>query len=115
MANTIPFIQNQDYEGLRATYKKKSDGQPLDISTLTECIFRIFKQDLSALEFSGSYTGGEVAFLTDGTDGIMVYTTQVGDMSNYGLFKGEVETTLGAKSLKKQNFLVDITRESPTS
>lgn len=115
MTTTLPFIQNQDYEGIRATYTKKSDGSALDISSLTECVFRISKQDLSALEFSGSFTGGEVAFLVDGTDGIVVFTPSAGDMDNYGLFKGEVETTLGSKSLKKQQFLVDIKREAPTS
>lgn len=115
MTNTIPFIQNQEYEGMRAVYTIKSSGQPLPLQTITECVFRIFKQDHSGLEFSGSYTGGEVTFLSDGSDGIMIFTIQTGDMSNYGIFKGEVETTLGGKSLKKQEFLVDIKKESPTS
>jgi hypothetical protein len=114
MVNTLPYIQKQAYEGMKATYKKK-DGTALDISTLTECVFRIFKQDFTGVEFFGSFTVGEVTFLTNGTDGVVVFTPDVGDMSNYGLFKGEVETTLGGKPLKKQDFLVDIKRESPTS
>ena len=115
MPTTLEFIQNQDYEGFKATYTKEDDS-PLNISALTECVFRIFKQDHSGLEFSGSFTGaGEVTFLTDGADGIVIFTPDADDMANYGLFKGEVETTLGSKKLKKQTFLVDIKRESPTS
>ena len=114
MPVTLEFVQNQDYEGFKATYTK-SDGTPLDISALTECVFRIFSQDYTTLEFSGSYSGGEVTFLTDGTDGIVVFTPDAADMANYGIFKGEVETTIGGKTLKKQTFLVDIIREAPTS
>ena len=113
MVTTLEYVQNQDYEGIKATYTK-SDGSPLPINNLTECVFRIFAQDFSGIEFSGSFTGGEVDFLTDGLDGIVVFTPDAVDMANYGLFKGEVETTLGGKKLKKQKFIVDIKRESPT-
>lgn len=114
MTTTLEYVQNQDYEGIKATYTKP-DNTPLDISTLSECVFRIFKQDHSAIEFSGSFTGAEVTFLTDGADGIVIFTPDALDMANYGLFKGEVETTLGSKKLKKQKFMIDIKRESPTS
>lgn len=112
MSTELGYIQNQDYEGFKATYLDE-DKNPLNISSLTECVFRVFKQDYSALEFSGSFGGGEVTFLTDGADGIVVFTVAASDMSNYGVFPGEVETTLGGKSLKKQEFLVKIKRESP--
>lgn len=115
MVNTLEYIENQSYEGIQVAYTKKSDGSALDVSSLTECVVRVFKRDYSALEFSGSYTGGEVTFLTDGADGILIFTPQTDDMDEYGLFPGEVETTLGGKSLKKQNFLVDIKREAPIS
>lgn len=114
MVKILKYIQNQSYEGMKATYTK-DDGDPLDISGLSECVFRIFKQDFSGLEFSGSYTGGEVDFFTNGLDGIVVFTPKIADMASYGTFKGEVETTLGGKPLKKQEFLVKIKRESPTS
>ena len=114
MTTTLEFVQNQDYEGFKATYTK-SDGSPLDISGLTECVFRIFSQDYSTLIFSGSFTGAEVTFLTTGSDGIVVFTPDPTDMADYALLNGEVETTLGNKKLKKQKFMVDIKRESPTS
>lgn len=113
MTTTLEFIQNQDYEGFKATYTK-ADNSPLDISGLTGCVFRIFSQDYSTLIFSGSF-GSEVTFLTDGTDGIVIFTPDASDMADYALLNGEVETTLGGKSLKKQKFMVDIKRESPTS
>ena len=115
MAVTLGYVQNQTYEGILATCTKVSDGSPLDISGLTEAVFRIFHQDFSALLFTGSYVGGEVFFVTDGTDGKIYYKTQAGDMDPYGLYKAEVEITLGGGSLKKQEFLVNIKRESPTT
>lgn len=115
MAVTLSYVQNQTYEGILATCTKGSDGLPLDISGLTEAVFRIFLQDHSALLFTGSKTGGEVFFVNDGTDGKIYYDTQAGDMDPYGLYRAEVEITLGTKLLKKQDFLVDIKRESPTT
>ncbi len=114
MSVNLEFVQNQDYEGFKATFTK-ADGSVLDISGLSECVFRIFKQDYSAIEFQGSFTVGEVTFLTDGQDGIVIFTPDAADMSNSGIFKGEVETTLGGKKLKKQKFQIKIDKESPTS
>lgn len=113
MAVTLTYVQNQTYEGILATCTQVKDGLPLDISGLTEAVFRIFEQDYSVLLFTGSYVGGEVFFVTDGTDGKIYYKTQAGDMDPFGLYRAEVEITLGGESLKKQSFLVDIDRESP--
>lgn len=115
MAVTLIYVQNQTLEGILATFTNAEDGSPHDISGLTEAVFRIFQQDFSALLFSGSFTTGEVFFVNDGTDGKIFYKTQTGDMDPYGLYRAEVEVTLAGESLKKQGFLVNIKRESPTT
>lgn len=114
MTVILEYIQNQDYEGMQIHYTK-ADGTDLDISGATEIVFRVYSQDGSTLEFSGSKTGAEVAFLTDGTDGKAVFSPGADDMDTAGLFKCEVETTLGGKDLKKQECLVKIDPEAPTS
>jgi hypothetical protein len=112
MTDTLTFIQNQDYEGFQAHFTKL--GVDLNISALTAATFRVFTQDLGTLKFSGTW-GSEVTFLTDGTDGKIIFTPDSGDMSDSGLLRGEVEITLGGKKLKKQGLIVKIEPESPTS
>jgi hypothetical protein len=112
LSTKLKFVQNQDYEGIKITYEK-ADGTPLDVSSLTESVIKVFKRDYSATVFTGTYGTGEIDFLTDGTDGILVFTPDSTDMATDGLYRGEWETTLSSKKLKKQEFLVEIKREAP--
>ncbi len=112
MTDTLPFIQGQDYEGVLATFTK-ADGSALDISGASELEYDVF--DRTALKFSGSKTGGEIDFLTDGQDGKFVFTPGATDMNEAGIFRGEARATLGGKILKKQKCVVKIIPKAPTS
>jgi hypothetical protein len=115
MTDTLDFIQNQDYEGIQVTFTKA--GAVLDISTATEISFRAFSIDYSTLRFSGTKTGGEVTFLTDGTDGIAIYNTQADDMNESERLRGEFEVVLpgASNTIKKQGLIVNIKPQAPTS
>lgn len=114
MTDTLPFIQNQEYEGIQCTFTK--GGAVLNISEASEITFRAFSIDYGTLEFSGTMTGGgEVTFLTDGTDGIAIYNTQTGDMETPERLRGEFEVILEGKPIKKQGLIVDIKPQAPTS
>lgn len=113
MTKTLKFIQNQDYEGIQVTFTKS--GAVLDISSATEITFRAFSQDYSTLHFSGSKTGGEVTFLTDGTDGIAIYNTQATDMDTAETDRGEFEVLFpDSTKIKKQGLIIIINPEAPT-
>lgn len=114
MADTLPYVENQTYEGVLAKFTK-SDGSDLDISTLTTATFRCYQSDYSALLFSGTYASGELAFVTNGTDGQIYYDTQATDMTPSGKYRGEFEVLLNGKLLKKQGIIIDIKKESPTT
>lgn len=116
MTDTLPFVQNQDYEGIQAHFEKTVDGvvSDLDISAASEITCRVFARDLT-LQFSGTKTGGEVTFLNDGTNGKVIYNTQATDMDTVDKFRGEFEVILGGKKIKMQGLIVDIEPESPTS
>lgn len=112
---TLTFVQNQDYEGFLIHHEKIIDGviSNLDISGISESTLRCY--NASGLLFSGTKTGGEIAFLNDGTDGKLVYDTQANDMSAIGNYYVEVETILDGEKIKKRYSSIDITAESPTS
>lgn len=116
MTDTLEYVQNQDYEGIMAHFEKTIDGvvSDLDISGASEITFRVFNRDLT-LQFSGTKTGGQVQFYTDGTDGKPVFAPGATDMATVGKYRGECEVILGGKSLKKQGLIVNIEPESETS
>ena len=111
---TLTFVQNQNYEGVLGHFTK-DDNSDLDISGASEITFRAFTQNREILKFSGTKTNGKVTFLTDGADGKAVYNIQATDLDTADIYQGEMEVILGGKSLKKQNLLLDIKPESPTS
>ena len=47
---------------------------------------------------SGSSTGYSAAFKTDGTDGIMQYTTIIGDLNSAGTWKIQGKVTISGKT-----------------
>ena len=110
MVDTLEYIQNQDYEGIMAHFSVA--GVDLDISSLSAATFRVFTQDLATLRFSGVW-GAEVTFLTDGTDGKIVFTPDPTDMALAEVLRGECEITLSGKKLKKQGLVVIIDPECP--
>ncbi len=112
---TISFVQNQDYSGFLIHHEKIIDGviSNLDISGISESTLRCYRGD--TLLFSGSKTGGEIAFLTNGTDGKLVYDTQAGDMSSPGNYHVEVETILDSEKIKERYSYIEITAQAPTS
>lgn len=66
----------------------EEDGQPLDISTATAITYEFTAPD-------GIVTTKNAAFLTDGVDGKLVYTTASGDIDQVGVWKVRAAFTLG--------------------
>jgi len=87
----------------------------LDISAATELEYDVFESDFSEIKFSGTKTGGECTFLTDGQDGKFVFTPDATDMDEAGTYRGEARVTLGGKVLKKQRCVVKIKRKAPVA
>jgi len=112
MADTLEFIQNQNYEGVKITLT--DDGAVLNISSLSTAVFRASTLDRNTLRFSGTW-GSELSFLTDGTDGILIFTPDASDMSVAEVLRGEIEITLGGKKIKRQGLIMKIEPELPTS
>lgn len=113
MSATLKFIQNQDYEGIEAYFEKIVAGvkSDLDISGATEITYRVYPNDRSANYFSGTKTGGEVQFVTDGTDGKCVFAPAATDMDTPGNYLCEVEVVLVGKKIKKHRCSVKIEPE----
>jgi hypothetical protein len=66
----------------------EEDSVVANISAATDMQFLIRKPDGSLLEVTAT-------FLTDGTDGILKYTTVSGDLDMVGLYKIQAKMTIG--------------------
>lgn len=110
----LEYVENQDYEGILMTFTKAIDGTVLDISGVTEITLKVYSLDGVTTLFSGTYTGGEILFVTNGTDGLAYYDTQVGDMDTPGRYKAEAHAVISEKNIKKQRCLIKIEPEAPS-
>lgn len=109
----LTYVQNQDYEGVLMTFTHKSDGTPLNISGASEITLTVYSLDGKTALFGGTKTGGEILFVSDGTDGLAYYDTQAADMDTAGRYKAEAHAVLASKNLKKQRCLIKIEPEAP--
>jgi hypothetical protein len=80
-------IHALDY-GTELRITVKDDGVVVDISAATATDFLIRKPDGSLLTVAAD-------FYTDGTDGVLTYTTVEGDTDAAGLYKFQAKITLG--------------------
>jgi len=80
-------IHALDY-GTELRITVKDDGVVVDISAATVTDFLIRKPDGSLLTVAAD-------FYTDGTDGVLTYTTVEGDTDIAGLYKFQAKITLG--------------------
>jgi hypothetical protein len=80
-------IHALDY-GTELRITVKDDGVVVDISAATVTDFLIRKPDGSLLTVAAD-------FYTDGTDGVLTYTTVEGDTDTVGLYKFQAKITLG--------------------
>jgi len=80
-------IHALDY-GTELRITVKDDDVVVDISTATSTDFLIRKPDGTLLTVAAD-------FYTDGTDGILTYTTVEGDTDIVGLYKFQARITLG--------------------
>ena len=71
---------------LRVTIKE--NDLPVDISAATSIVYLIRKPDSSLLTVTAS-------FYTNGTDGVLTYTTVNGDTNIAGVYKYQARMTLG--------------------
>jgi len=75
--------------GTPIEFEAREDGAAIDISTATSMDITIKRPDGTILSVSG-------AFVTDGTDGKLDYTTVSGDLSVSGEYCAQVKLTLPA-------------------
>ncbi len=110
------FIQDQTKEGLQWNVTDQNDGSVVDVSGALELTFRCFSIDGTSLLFDGTKTGGEVVFLTDGTDGIVQWFPAAGDLDTLGNFLGELDIKFGdARDGRLHDLMIIIKKRAPVS
>jgi hypothetical protein len=74
-------------EGTQFRITVKESGVALDISTASDMVINIRKPSNTLLSVAGD-------FLTDGTDGVLTYTTVAGDLDEVGTYKIEAVVSI---------------------
>lgn len=98
---TTIYVHNGDIGTIFRLTITDTDGTAIDVSTAT--VKYIYFQDPS-----GNKSQETAAFTTDGSDGIIQYTTVDGDIDEVGtwMVQGYVETSLGKFWTEKDSFKV---------
>jgi len=116
---TLTFVRGQTKEGIRWVVSNKITGAVIDFTsdTVTEITYRCFTEDYSTLMFSGSQGNGEITYETNGSDGVIIFSPDVGDMDIAdGDYKSELEFTFtSGGSGKLQEPDITIIEDAPTS
>ena len=101
------------------TVKNANTGVVIDISAseIDEITFRLFTSDNQTMLAEGTYTGGEITYVVDGTDGKCKWSPATGDMDTVGTHEGEliVDFTADSRAAYIQDMIIKIKPKAPTS
>ena len=78
-------LQEEDV-GVRITFSfLRTNGTPVDLSVANDYLIRL----QTPKNISKEYPMADLPFVTDGTDGLVLYTTKVGDIDEPGKWLGQ--------------------------